>query len=129
MILSHPTLKEGETILVDFDGFICQENRPEGGCYYPHCGPPMPGIKNFLNNCKITGIVVCIWSARTNSALDIEKFPIQGNRAFFQITDYMKIHNLYYTSICMDHKPLGKHFAKYLFDNNSFDKHDHVEFL
>lgn len=111
-------LKAGDVILIDFDGFIVDTKKPDGTYYYPEVGPIKPQAKEFLTLLKKTGVIIEIWSARTNYHKDTEKFPMQGHKAMIQIHEFMIGNQLPYDSILMTHKPIGQHYAKYLFDDS-----------
>jgi len=108
-------LKTGDSIIVDFDGVIVDEE-------YPNIGK----IKNshifhFLNTCKRHGIKVYVWSARCNNYFgDNPKFPIYGFRGMQQIDKFMKKNKLYYTDFLIQHKPISKLHAKMIVDDCSF---------
>lgn len=113
-------VKSGEIILVDFDGVIAEANREDGTPYYPDFGPVRLGIKRFLYLCKQKGIVVEVWSARTNDSSDPD-FAQCGDIAAKAIETYMETYDLPYTRINRSYKPLGSHHAKYLLDDRSFN--------
>lgn len=110
-------LKSGDVILVDFDGIIVEANKPDGTSYYPEIGPIKKYAKEFLTLMHKGGFKVEIWSARTNHTTETEKYPMYGHKAMMQIHQFMRDNDLPYDSILMTHKPIGKHYAKVLFDD------------
>jgi hypothetical protein len=116
----NPLIKAGDTILVDFDGVIVKAKREDGTDYYPEIGPIIPGIREFLCACRDRGIVVEIWSARTNRGSGPEH-PIHSHSGYLQIQEFLDKNNLPYSKILTVYKPIGTHHARYLLDDRTFN--------
>lgn len=110
-------LKAGEIVLVDFDGVIVENYRPDGTTFYPEIGPIKRDIVCYLEVLHKYGIRIVIWSARTNPKPPNKDYPIYGELGLKQLHKFLQENDIKYDEIFLEKKPIGHHFAKLLIDD------------
>ena len=108
------------TVIIDFDGTICDLK-------YPDVGAPKRGVREALLKIKKAGFKIVIHSVRTAKYWKEKDWKEGGGTsAAFQvevIKNFMKEHNIPYHSICMDDKPI----AMFYIDDNALRFQDNWE--
>jgi hypothetical protein len=89
-------MKGKSTIVVEFDGVIC-ENK------FPDVGEPIAGVREVLSTLKKAGFHITIHSRRTSSYY--KNFLISNQ--FQWIADYMEYYKLDYDDIWIPDKPIA----------------------
>lgn len=88
-------MKPINSVVIDFDGTICE-------FAFPDVGPPMPGVKEALEEIKAMGLRIIIHSARTSSEWGRDQAPHVR-----KIEDFMAAHELPYDEIWEGDKPIA----------------------
>ena len=114
------------TVVIDFDGTICEHR-------YPEVGPPMPGAREALTRLKAMGFRIIIHSVRTASywrTLAMEDPRVDPVRQVNLIQDYMAKQRLPYDEICLADKPVAVAYIDdraYRFENNWVELAERIE--
>ena len=87
---------ENKTVIVDFDGTICED-------WFPAVGPPKPNVREGLQKLEDAGFTVKISSCRTNSNWGVANAVEQT----LIIQGYMKHFKLPYDCVCIESKPFA----------------------
>jgi|TARA_Y100000294_G_scaffold83424_1_gene78318 hypothetical protein len=89
-------MKKQQSIVVDFDGVICEHR-------FPDVGEPSEGVQEALNTLRKAGYRIVIHSCRTSFRF---KNLLSGDQ-FERIKDYMKHYKLPFDKIWEPEKPIG----------------------
>ena len=89
-------MEKQQSIVVDFDGVICEHR-------FPDVGEPSEGVQEALNTLKKAGYRIIIHSCRTSFQF---KNLLVGDQ-FERIKDYMKYYKLPFDKIWEPDKPIG----------------------
>jgi hypothetical protein len=106
----RPIMERKPTIVVDFDGVIC-ENK------FPDDGEPLEDVREALNTLKKAGYHITIHTRRTSSFF--KKLLVHNQ--FQWIEDYMEYYKLHFDDIWMPDKPVADAYIDnkaIKFDNN-----------
>jgi hypothetical protein len=89
-------MKKKPSIVVDFDGVICEHR-------FPDVGEPTEGVQEALNTLKKAGYRIVVHSCRTSFQF---RDLLVGDQ-FERIKDYMKYYKLPFDNVWAPDKPVG----------------------
>lgn len=89
----------GNSVLIDFDGTLCQFD-------YPKFGAPMPGAREFLHNLKARGLDIVVWSSRLSAQYRTRAERVDVKK---QIESWLRRNAMPYDEVDMG--DLGKRLA------------------